>query len=350
MLKNILALFLFLIFTVLLILAFQKKLPPLSFNKTQSIVKPEPQELAKTGKSEIQKIPDIEVERLNLQKELQAEFDAIGTPDNASLYYKNLNGDYEIAINADRSFNPASTAKAFVVIEAFRQRRLGLINFDSRVTIKQENVVPNELEAPEYQPLRAGVKATIRELVDAMITQSDNTAFNTLIDVLDRRNVTTTLRKLGLDDTVVGEKLNLSDEQYSADASVPGRQQNRTTARDFGHLFTLLYDGKIDDSEEMLAIFKKQKYNDMIPKLLPTDVKIAHKTGFFSPYFHDGGVVYKPGDPFVLAIFTGSDDPNVVARFAKISYYKTRDVLGESTTSPYGQFLEFLDKIFGKSF
>ena len=345
MLKSTLALFLVLTFTVLLVLAFQKKLPPLSFSKTQSIVKPQPLELAKAGKNEAEKIPDIEVERLNLQKELQAEFDAIGTPDNVSLYYKNLNGNYEIAINADRSFNPASTVKAFVVIEAFRQRRLGLVNFDSRVTIKQENVVPNELETAQYQPLRASVKATIRELIDAMITQSDNTAYNTLIDILDRRNVTTSLRKLGLDNTVVGEKLNLTDEQYSADASVPGRQQNRTTARDFGHLFTLLFEDKIDDSGEMLAIFKKQKYNDMIPKLLPTDVKIAHKTGFFSPYFHDGGIVYKQGDPFVLAIFTSSDDPNVVARFAKISYFKSRDVLGESTTGPDNQFLEFLDKI-----
>ena len=345
MLKNILVLSIVFSFTVLVLLAFQKKLPLLSFNKTTGIVRSQPTELAKTNNSGVQKINDIEIERLNLQKELQAEFDAIGTPNDVGFYYKNINGAYEIEINADRPFNPASTAKAFVVVEAFRQRRSGLVNFDSRVTIKKENVVPNELETADYQPLRAGVKATIRELVEAMITQSDNTAFNTLIDVLDRRNITITLRKLGLEASVVGEKLNLSDEQFSADASVTGRQQNRTTARDFGRLFTLLYEGKIDDSEEMLAIFKKQKYNDMIPKLLPTEIKIAHKTGFSSPNFHDGGIVYKPGDPFTLAIFTSENDPNIVARFAKICYFKSRDVLGENTTSRYGQFQEFIDQI-----
>jgi len=344
MLKNILVLSIVFTFTVLAVLAFQKQLP-LLFNKTRAIVKSEPTEHAKSGNSTVQKINDIEVERLNLQKELQAEFDAIGTPNDVGLYYRNINGAYTIELNADRPFNPASTVKAFVVVEAFRQRRSGLINFDSRVTIKKENVVPNELETIEYQPLRAGVKATIRELVEAMITQSDNTAFNTLIDVLDRRNITITLRKLGLEASVVGEKINLSDDQFSADASVTGRQQNRSTARDFGRLFTLLYEGKIDDSEEMLAIFKRQKYNDMIPKLLPTEVKIAHKTGFSPPNFHDGGIVYKPADPFTLAIFTSENDPNIVARFAKICYFKSRDVLGESTANPYGQFQQLIGPI-----
>ena len=277
-------------------------------------------------------LPGNEIEQLNLHKDLNEEIADDGLQDNVSVYYNNLANNYEVAINADRSWIPASTVKLFVLPEAFRQKENRIINFDSRVVIDQQNVVPTELESQDYQPLRAGSRATIRELVYAMITQSDNTAYNTLLDILDRRNITATLRKLGLANTVVGEKLSLDDNQYAVDLTVPGRQPNTTTAHDFGRLFTLLYNEKIADADEMLTILKQQKINDMLPALLPKGTVIAHKTGTWSPYYHDGGIVYKPNEPYIVAIFTNNDDPNVVARLSKIAYYKTRDVvLGAST-------------------
>ncbi|HYK08766.1 MAG TPA: serine hydrolase [Candidatus Eisenbacteria bacterium] len=289
-----------------------------------------------------------EVERLNLQNLLQEEIDTLGASYNVSLYYKNLKSGYEVTIDPNRSWNPASTVKAYVVVEAFRQRDLGLINFDSRVTIKDGNVVPTELESSGYQPLRAGVKATIRELISAMIVQSDNTAYNTLLDVLDRRNITTALRKLGLDDTIVGEKLSLTSDQYAIDASIPGRQSNKTTASDFGQLFGLLYEGKIADSEEILAIFKQQKIDDAIPSLLPQHIEIAHKTGTLPPYYHDGGIIYKPNDPFILVVFTNTGSPDAIARIAKVAYYKTRDVLGASTVNIVEEYIQFIfNRFFG---
>jgi len=287
-------------------------------------------------------MPVDDVERLNLQNLLQKELAAMGASYNVSLYYKNLNSGYEVLIDPDRSWNPASTVKAFVVVEAFRQRDVGLINFDSRVTIKDGNVVPTELEAHEYQPLRAGVKATIRELIYAMIVQSDNTAFNTLLDVLDRRNITASLRRLGFVNTIVGEKLSLSSDQYQIDSSVFGRQTNQTTVHDFGHLFDLLYEGKIVDSEEILTIFKQQKINDAIPALLPQDIEIAHKTGTLPPYYHDGGIIYKPDDPFILVVFTNTGGTDAIARLAKVSYYKSRDVLGASNATITGKIINFI--------
>lgn len=290
-----------------------------------------------------------DIEQQNLQNILQKEIDSIGASYNVSLYYKNLKSGYEIMIDSDRSWNPASTVKAYIVVEAFRQRDLGLINFDSRVTINEQNVVPTELEAQEYQPLRVGVKATIRELIYAMIVQSDNTAYNSLLDILDRRNVSSTLRKLGLDDTVVGEKLSLNDDQYAKDSTVLGRQSNKTTAHDFGRLFDLLYEGKIADSEEILAIFKKQKINDSIPSLLPQNIEIAHKTGAFPPYYHDGGIVYKPNDPFVIVIFTNTNSTDAISKLAKVAYYKSQDVLGINTSTFTQKVIDFifgLKKIF----
>lgn len=331
--KRQISIFLFLVIAALLILIVYVVPKFIAFDQLPKIFN------IPSAKNITTTISDKDVEQLNLQNLLQKEIDTLGASYNVSLYYKNLKGGYEITIDPERSWNPASTIKAYVLVEAFRQRDLGLINFDSRITIKDENVVPTELEAKGYQPLRAGVKATIRELLNAMIVQSDNSAFNTLIDVLDRRNISVSLRKLGLNDTVVGEKLSLNSDQYDKDASVPGRQPNKTTVHDFGRLFVNLYEGKIADSEEILAIFKQQKINDAIPSLLPQDIEIAHKTGTLPPYYHDGGIVYKPNDPFILVVFTNTGSPDVIARLAKVAYYKTRDVLGAQTTSLFQQFV-----------
>lgn len=344
MVRNTIFFILLAIFGILLVLVVKSNTQPVAFGeKPVASALPPFSSLFTNGRTNTL-IPGKEIERLSLQKNLEEEISSLGATNNVSLYYKNINDGYEVEINADRSWVPASMAKAFIVVEAFRQKRLRIINFDSRVTIKEENVVPTEIELPGYQPLRAGVKATIRELIEAMIDQSDNTAYNTLIDVLDRRNITSTLRRLGLNNTVVGEKLSLSDTQYALDTLVSGRQPNKTTVLDFGYLFTLLEEKKIENSDEILSIFKNQKLKTMIPAMLPANIEVAHKTGQWASYYHDGGIIYKIGEPFILVVFSDRNDPNVVTRLAKVSYYKTRDVLGIYTRSMSEMVLEVFNK------
>ncbi len=269
-----------------------------------------------------------------LEKYLTVEAALLGVSDGVSIYFKDesqavsAEGN-DISIDPTRSWIPASTIKSYVVLEAFRQRRQGLLDFNRVVTVKAENVVPTELETDEYPRLRAGTQATLRQLLEAMITQSDNTAYNTLLDILDRRNINLTLRTVGITETVVGEKLNLDDAGLQADLAVPGRQPNTTTAKDLAALFDLLYKKQIPDSEEILAIFKKQKINNMIPALLPPDTVVAHKTGDWAPIFHDGGVIYKPNQDFVLTIFTKDNNPQVLAKLAVVAYFRNAEVVGK---------------------
>ncbi len=185
----------------------------------------------------------------NLQKYLTVQAALLGVSDNISLYFKDLKTPREVSIDPVRSWIPASTIKSYVVLEAFRQRRLGIINFDDKITIFASNVVPTELETNDFPKLREGTVATIGQLVGAMIDQSDNTAYNTLLDVLDRRNITQTLRNLGITETIVGQKLNLDDNQAGQDSQVPGYQLNTTTAKDLASFFNLLYDKKVPDSD-----------------------------------------------------------------------------------------------------
>ncbi len=265
-----------------------------------------------------------------LEKYLTVEAAILGASDNVSLDFQNIDGSSEVTMKPTRSWIPASTIKAYVLVEVFNQVRQGLISFDQKVVIRSQNVVATPLETDEFPRLTEGTQATIRQLAEAMIIQSDNTAYNTLLDTLDRRNINNTLASLGLTETIVGEKLNLDDDQYQIDSQLPGHQFNTTTVKDYASFFSLLANDKIPGSSEMITIFKRQKFNDMIPALLPKSVSVAHKTGFWAPIYHDGGVVYKPNEPFVLAIFSNANDPTVNARLAKVAYFQNSDSVGLS--------------------
>jgi beta-lactamase class A len=51
----------------------------------------------------------------------------------------------------------------------------------------------------------------------------------------------------------------------------------------------------------MVAILKRQKFNDGIPAGVPEGTAIAHKTGTITKIHHDAAIVYGPR-PYVLVI------------------------------------------------
>jgi beta-lactamase class A len=56
-------------------------------------------------------------------------------------------------------------------------------------------------------------------------------------------------------------------------------------------------------SQQMINILLDQRFNEIIPALLPTDVKVAHKTGSITGVQHDGGIVFLPdGRKYILVL------------------------------------------------
>jgi len=54
-------------------------------------------------------------------------------------------------------------------------------------------------------------------------------------------------------------------------------------------------------SDEMVAILKRQKFNEAIPAGLPPGIPVAHKTGAITKIQHDAAIVYA-GRPFALVV------------------------------------------------
>lgn len=251
--------------------------------------------------------------------------------DNVSLYYTNGRQNDNIKLNETRHWLPASTVKTFAAMYAYKLINDRKLNLNTQIAIEAKNEVPTELVTEELPTLLIGDSISIDRLIRQMITQSDNTAFNTLLDVLGRDKITNYIQSLGLIHSRVGSKLNLDTSQEQYEFDIPGYGINTTTAEDYAKAFDLIYRNKIPGAKSLFTILKDQKINNMIPLFLPKEVVCAHKTGDLDPLFHDGGICQSKNQSYIITIFTNAGDPNLLAHLSELIYRKDFNLVGENT-------------------
>lgn len=283
------------------------------------------------------KASEKSVDQLNLPDEVYADLALRHALDHVSLYYFDDNINNTISINADKSWDPASTIKLYVAMYAFDQIAAGKLSLDQIVTITDKNIAPSVSVADGYQPTQVGQQISVYELLDRMITQSGNTSYNTLLDILDRREITKYIHDIGLVNSSIGAKLNLDDAQEAIEVTSPGFGPNVTNADDFARAFILINGKRIPGSPALFDMLSRQKLNDMIPAYLPKDVVVAHKTGELDPYYHDGGIVIGAGRKYILSIFTDGGDPALVAHISQLIYTQDPNLIGLGAVSPISE-------------
>jgi len=248
--------------------------------------------------------------------------------DNVSIFYSDGKTSDDIKLNETRHWLPASTVKTFAAIYAFKLIADGKIHLSDYAIIDSKNEVTTELVTNQLPTLSTGDTVTIDRLLQQMITQSDNTAFNQLLDILGRDNITTYIQSLGLIHSHIGSKLNLDDTQTQYEYDTQGYGVNTTTAEDYAKAFELIKQNKIPGARDLFAILKQQKINNMIPLYLPKDVVCAHKTGDLNPLFHDGGICQDKKGSYVLTIFTNYGSPELLAHISQLVYTKNFNLVG----------------------
>lgn len=227
--------------------------------------------------------------------------------------FEMLDGSSSWSLHGDESFHAASTMKVPVLIELFRQARVGGLRLEEPLLIRNEfpslvDGSPYHLDAAddsEADLYRAvGGSRTLAQLAELMITVSSNLATNLLIERLGIANIQAGVHALGAD----GMRVLRGVEDSKA---FQQGLNNTTTARALLTLMTAIAAGQAVDAESsraMVAILERQTFNDGIPAGLPAGTRVAHKTGEITKIQHDAAIVYAPR-PFVLVILTrGMED------------------------------------------
>lgn len=184
-----------------------------------------------------------------------------------------------VDINADNRLPSASVLKAAIACAAADQETLDL----SR-PIKVETLDPT-FYCSILQAFEPGDTLTLKALIGLMLIVSDNPATSAVLKAVGMDKVNAWLAANGFQDT----NLNIGFDDASLGAPL---RANLTTAQDCLHLLQRI------DTAPQYAFIKHMLANNLrnerIPKLLPDDAVIAHKTGTLNGLVHDIAIVESP--------------------------------------------------------
>jgi beta-lactamase class A len=246
---------------------------------------------------------------LTLDEKIKAE--VAGFKGNVWIYAKNLDNGKEYSLRGDEKVRTASTIKLPIMTEVFRQIAEGKIKWTDEFILSKENKQGGSGILSEFTD---GTKIDVKTAVNLMITISDNTATNLLIDKVSSNNVNAFMKLLGLNDTLSLRKIG-----GGGDAKAWEEPVNKlfgigvTSPKDMVTLLEKLEKGEVvskEASAEMIAILKRQQYTDGLGRNLLDTVPIASKSGSLDRLRSDVGIIYTRRGRIVIAVTT--DDNPVV--------------------------------------
>ncbi|OGD92510.1 hypothetical protein A2697_02455 [Candidatus Curtissbacteria bacterium RIFCSPHIGHO2_01_FULL_41_44] len=218
----------------------------------------------------------------------------IGTKGTYGVAIKNLKTGETYYLNEHRIFESGSLYKIWVLATAFDQIKNGTLKQDE--VLSQDISVLNEkfnIDAGSAEITDGKITLSVKNAIEQMIVTSHNYASLLLSERIKLSAVSAFLEKYNFDESTISEP-------------------PKTTPYDIALFFEKLYKGELannENTEEMLTIFKRQQLNEGMPKYLPQNVKIAHKTGEIGWAKHDAGIVFSDSGDYIIVIMSESDSP-----------------------------------------
>jgi beta-lactamase class A len=213
------------------------------------------------------------------------------------LVIRDLGTGWTMQIDPDKLFPSASMVKVPIMAACLEAQSQGRLSLDDRMTLKRSDKTTG---SGLLRRKRSGSVFTVDSLVELMVAHSDNTAANMLIDRLGFAYINGAFREMGLERTNLARKM--------MDFVSRGRGlENYTTAREMADILERMYRKDClspEVSGMCLNYLKSQKVNDRIPRLLPKNVVVAHKTGLEREVCHDAGIVFTERGDFLISVFT----------------------------------------------
>lgn len=213
-----------------------------------------------------------------------------------SVYISYPNEERKPYIYQSESMRSASMIKVFLLAAAMEKVKEGSLQLGMPIVLRSKDKVGGSGILGGYPN---GFVLRLDSVLRLMITESDNTATNILIDLLGMDNINTYIKENGYKDTCLSRKM-------MDFAAVKDGRENYTSVRDLGCLFERIYRHECvsDEQDEiMLSYLKEQTDKECFPSALP-DATIAHKTGELDGLYDDGGIIFLGDRELIIVIMT----------------------------------------------
>ncbi|TYS68693.1 serine hydrolase [Sutcliffiella horikoshii] len=192
----------------------------------------------------------------------------------------------------------ASLIKIPLLMAALKQVEAGNINLSDRMNIESESRVGG---AGVIQYLDQDTSFTLCDFLTLMITVSDNSATNKVIDLIGIDSVNKFCTEQGLSNTILERKMM---DVKASDAGL----ENRTCARDIVACLKILLDPKsnvlnVESKQLMMSMLRGQQLLDKLPFFMNLNtVQVANKTGELPGVEHDCGIVTFGEKSLIMAV------------------------------------------------
>lgn len=210
------------------------------------------------------------------------------------IVVKNFKTGESYFLNEDRIFEPGSLYKIWIMAVVFDQIEKGEITGDK--VLSQDVSALNEafnIPSDSAELTDGVVTLTVQAALEQMIVISHNYAALLLSERVKLSQVSLFLKEHGLNQSGLGEP-------------------PETTPKDIALFFEKLYEGGLagkENTDKMIAVLKRQQLNNGLPKYLPQNIEIAHKTGDIGWFKHDAGIVFAPNADYIIIVLSESDFP-----------------------------------------
>lgn len=262
-----------------------------------------------------QRPPELRKDNWQLLKK-KIEEEILKFKGEVGIVIKDLDTGKEIAFNKEKPFPSASLAKIPIMASCFLAIEEGKLKLNQEIKVRQQDKLLGGILRHVYP----GTVLTVERLIGLMIYESDNTATNILTELLGIDYLNNCFKEFGLKHTSLSRKIadyNLRQMGF----------ENYTTPEEIAYLLEKIYNRSLvnkEISERCLNLMKLQRINDRIPKYLPAEVMVAHKTGLEQGICHDAGIIFTKKKDIILCVLTSHKEPNsnLAKEFiARIAFY-----------------------------
>lgn len=215
---------------------------------------------------------------------------------------RDLASGHVICLNGDEAFPTASMAKIPVLLELFRRYESGQLSLAEMTPLRKQDKVGGSGVIAYMDTVRL----SLHDLAVLMMSVSDNTATNVLMDRLGIRAINQAMRAAGMTDSHLYRKIKMrlpKQPKYPFFAT--------GTPRDYMQLMVNLYEGRLlnrRNTRAVLDLMRVQSYMGTLWRRLEfapegdPDEWVASKNGYSSGTRTEAGIVHTRQGAYAICV------------------------------------------------